>query len=243
MITLIGTGHVFDLSKALQSILDEKEPEAVCVELDPQRYHALLLRTTNPKKYEESKKNLPFIYKMLGQFQENMAKQYGVNAGDEMLTAITYAQSHQLPVELIDKDAQQLFSSMWKTMPATEKLKLLFSGIGGLFISKKRVEKELEKLQSNFDTYLDEIGRKFPTIKRALIDDRNVYMVERLRTLNDHYQKIVVCLGDGHIPGITNLLQEQSIQFEVIRLQQLQHYQRPETDGVSAQFSVKYEPL
>jgi pheromone shutdown protein TraB len=37
MITVIGTGHVFDLSAALLNIFEEKEPEIVGVELDPQR--------------------------------------------------------------------------------------------------------------------------------------------------------------------------------------------------------------
>jgi len=97
MITLIGTGHVFNLSAALLSIFDEKEPEVVAVELDPQRYQAILLRNTDPATYNASKKNLPIIYRVLAQFQESMAEQYGVNAGDEMLTAINYAQSHQLP--------------------------------------------------------------------------------------------------------------------------------------------------
>jgi len=243
MITLIGTGHVFDLSKALLAIFEEKEPDVVCVELDRQRYHALILRTTNPAAYEESKKNLPIVYKMLAQFQESMAQQYGVNAGDEMLTAITYAQSHQLPVEFIDKDAQNLFSTMWKTMPFLEKLKLLFSGLGGLFISKKRVEKELENLQGNFDTYLEEIGKRFPTIKRTLIDERNEYMVSRVATLNDNYHKIIVCIGDGHIPGMTALLSTKQIPYEVIRLQQLQNQKTINADGISAGFSIQYKPI
>jgi pheromone shutdown protein TraB len=34
MITLIGTGHVFDLSSALTEIFDEKLPEVICVELE-----------------------------------------------------------------------------------------------------------------------------------------------------------------------------------------------------------------
>ena len=87
MITLIGTGHIFDLSAALLSIFDEKEPEIVGVELDPQRYQAILIRNTDPASYHAAKRNLPFIYRMLAQFQESMAEQYGVNAGDEMLSA------------------------------------------------------------------------------------------------------------------------------------------------------------
>ena len=243
MITLIGTGHVFNLSAALLDIFSQKEPEVVGVELDPQRYQAILLRNTDPATYHASKKNLPLIYRVLAQFQESMAEQYGVNAGDEMLSAINYAQTHQLPVAFIDTNAQQLFTQMWRTMPFFEKLRLMLSGVAGLFVSKKRVEQELKSYQQNFDTYLEEIGKKFPTIKRTLIDERNELMARRLAELHEKHQKIVVCVGDGHVPGISKLLEQKQIPFETIRLQQLQNYKPPETDGSTASFSVNYNPL
>jgi len=243
MITLIGTGHVFDLSAALLNIFEEKEPEIIGVELDPQRYQAIMLRNTDPTAYHAGKKNLPLVYKMLAQFQESMAEQYGVNAGDEMLTAINYAQSHQLPVAFIDTNAQQLFTRMWKTMPFTEKFKLLFSGFVGFFVSKKRVEQELKHYQQNFDSYIQEIGTKFPTIKRTLIDERNEHMAGKLVALHEKHQKIIACVGDGHVPGISKLLQEKQIPFESIRLQELQSLKIKATDGTVAHFSIDYKPL
>jgi pheromone shutdown protein TraB len=242
MITVIGTGHVFDLSAALLNIFEEKEPEIVGVELDPQRYQAILLRNTDPTAYHAAKKKLPLVYTMLAQFQESMAEQYGVNAGDEMLSAVHYAQSHQLPVAFIDTNAQQLFTHMWNTMPFSEKFKLLISGITGFFVSKKRVEQELKNYQQNFDSYLQEIGAKFPTIKRVLIDERNEHMAGKLVELHEKYQTIVACVGDGHVPGISQLLEKKQIPFETIRLQELQKPQTNETDKSSAHFSFTYRP-
>jgi pheromone shutdown protein TraB len=243
MITLIGTGHVFDLTAPILHIFEQKQPDIIGVELDQQRYNALILRNTDPTTYQNAKKDLPAIYKMLAAFQENMAEQYGVNAGDEMLAAITYAQSHQLPVAFIDTNAQTLFIRMWKTMPFTEKFRLLISGFAGFFISKKRVEEELKNYQQNFDTYIEEIGKKFPTIKRTLIDERNQTMVNNLITLTQQHQKIIACVGDGHIPGISKLLSEKNIPFETIRLQELQNMKTANIDGASGSFSVTYKPL
>ena len=241
MITLIGTGHVFDLSTALLSIFDSIEPDIVCVELDQQRYQAMILRQTEPETYEKARQNLPFVYRLLAQFQEDMAKRYGVHAGDEMLTAITYAQSHQVPVAFIDSDAQKLFTTMWRTMPLVEKFKLMLSGVAGFFVSRKRVEKELEKYQDNYDAYLDEIGKRYPTIKRVLIDERNEFMVGRLAELNAQYQKIVACIGDGHVPGILQILKTRQIPVDIIRLHDIQTRQPKDTDGTGAHFSVHYE--
>lgn len=242
MITLIGTGHVFDLAAALLSIFDEKHPDLICVELDNQRYHALMLKNNNPEAYKRAEKNVPFMYRLLARFQESMASEYGVIPGAEMLTAITYAQTHQLPIEFIDMNAQHIFTNMWKSMKASEKFRLMFSGFAGLFISKKTVEKELVQMQNNFDTYLDEIGKKFPTIKKTLIDDRNTHMAERLATLNETYQQIIACVGDGHIPGLSRLLKEKHIEIHTIRLQELRAFEQKNNDTTSAHFSINYKP-
>ena len=240
MIVLIGTGHVFNLSSALLDILDEKNPELVCVELDKQRYNALMMKASSPEDYKTSSKQLPFIYKLLARFQEGMAKEYGVNAGDEMLTAINYAQGRQIPVEFIDMNAQYLFSKMLKSMPLSEKFKLFLSGFGGFFVSKKRVETELKKFEKDFDSYIEEIGKKFPTIRRVLIDERNLYMTKKLADANEQYQTVVAVLGDGHIPGVSELLKSKDINFETIRLHELRNQKAVDSDSSTASFSMEY---
>ncbi len=240
MITLIGTGHVFDLTTPLLAILQEKNPDVIGVEIDYQRYQALLQRQATPDQPTTTDKNLPLIYRLLARFQENMAHQYGVHAGDEMLTAITYAQSHQLPLEFIDVNAQHLFITMWHTMPMTEKLKLLLSGFSGLFVSRKQVETELQKYENDFNAYLTEIGKRFPTIKKVLIDNRNRHMADALIELNTKFERVVACVGDGHIPGLTSIFSERHIPVEAIRLPDLQKIQPPPADGASATFTTTY---
>ena len=241
MIVLIGTGHVFNLSQALINIFEEKQPEIVCVELDKQRYHALKLKHTSPEAYKNMERNVPILYKLLAKFQEGMAKQYGVTAGEEMLTAINYANSHQLPVAFIDKNAQHLFSRMLRSMSLSEKFKLLLTGFGGFFVSKERVEKELKRLEKDFDSYIKEIGKKFPTIKRVLIDERNLYMVQQLTAANEQYEKVIAVIGDGHIPGISELLTKKEIQFETIRLVELRNQDTIKSGSSTASFSMEYK--
>jgi pheromone shutdown-related protein TraB len=244
MIYLIGTGHVFDLSSALLKIFDEKSPDVLCVELDKQRYKALMLKQKNPEEYKKIQKNVPIIYKLLSRFQEGMAKEYGVVAGEEMLTTINYANTHNLPVAFIDMNAQNMFSRMLKTMSFSEKFKLLFSGFGGLFVNKKRVEKELSKIEKNYDKYLLEIGEKFPTIKKVLIDERDQHMVNQLTAASSKYENVIAVIGDGHIPGITELLKKKEIDFETIRLNELRNIKKSDYDSSSATFSMQYkDPL
>jgi pheromone shutdown protein TraB len=239
MITLIGTGHVFNLSEALLNIFDEKQPEVICIELDKQRYNAMMLKQSDPEKYEESSRDQPVIYRLLARFQDGMADEYGVQAGEEMLTAINYAKSHQLPLAFIDMNAQALFTRMLREMSFREKLRLMFSGFGGLFVSKKRVEAELKNIEKNFDVYVEQIGKKFPTVKRVLIDERNAFMVQQLAIAGEKYEKIIAVIGDGHIPGLSTLLEKKEIDFETIRLSELRKTdQNKYSDPSIASFSV-----
>ena len=243
MITLVGTGHVFNLSQALLDIFDEKEPDVLCVELDKQRYQALMLKQSDPEKYEEMSKNQPIIYKLLARVQNNMAEEYGVQAGEEMLTTIKYAQSRQLPLAFIDMNAQRLFRKMLKSMTFGEKIRMFFSGFAGFFVSKKRVEKELDKLEDNFDVYMDEIGKKFPTIKRVLVDERNQYMANQLILAGEQYENIIAVIGDGHVPGISKLLKKKEIDFKAIRLSEIRNKEIKTDDASTASFSMNYKDI
>jgi len=240
MITLIGTGHVFDLTQPLLNIFDEKQPDVLCIELDKQRYNALMLKQTDPERYKQAGKDQPIVYKLLARFQDGMAKEYGVQAGQEMITTIKYAQSHQLPLAFIDMNAQSLFTRMLKQMTFREKLRLMFSGFAGFFVSKKKVEKELDKIQGKFDKYMDEIGKKFPTIKRVLIDERNNFMVQQLKTASEKYEKVVAVMGDGHIPGISKLLAAKNFEFETVRLSEIRN-KKSIDNNTQASFSLNYK--
>lgn len=243
MIILIGTGHVFDLSDALLTIFDEYQPDTICVELDQQRYQQLLMKQQHPEQKKQVQKNTPIVYRMLARFQENLAGKYGVTPGEEMITSIQYAQSHQLPLHLIDMNAQRVFAQMLKEMTMREKFRLFFSGFAGLFVSQKRVESELDKLQGDFTSYIDEIGKKFPTIKHALIDKRNRFMVQKVLRLAEEFETIGVVVGDGHIPGMKQLLEENDKEIKVVRLKDLRIQKRPPVDNANASFSIEYKGM
>ena len=243
MITIIGTGHVFDLSTQLINIFDEKQPDILCIELDKQRFQGLMLRKNNPEKYKQATKDQPILYKLLSRFQEGMANEYGVQAGEEMMITANYAQSHQLPLALIDMNAQMLFQKMLKSMSMKEKIKGLFSAVGSVFINKKRVEKELDNIHENYDTYIDQMEKNFPTIKKILIDDRNKYMVNKIILASEKHENVIAVVGDGHVPGLADLLKQKEIEFETIRLSELRNKKPRQVDPSSASFSIKHDEM
>jgi len=220
MITLIGVGHVFDIGREIENIILNRKPGIVGVELDPARYHALMSK--------EPKKNVPFVYRMLAVFQQTIAKKYKVSVGSEMLAAIETAKKIGVGIAFIDMESTYVFSKIWKSMGFSERIKLLFSGFAGIFVRKERVEKEIEKFETEYDRYMEILDSEFPILKKVLIDERNNYMSNRIRELNKKYENIVAIVGDGHIEGMKKLLDD--LNPEIVRLSALR---KTSTESVS----------
>lgn len=232
MITLIGVGHVFDISKNLENEIIKRNPQVVCVELDPARYQALYAKDSN--------RDLPFIYMMLARFQEKIAKKYGTEVGSEMLCAIETAKTLNAKLAFIDMEASKIVSDFWNTMTFSEKGKLIFALITSVFVRKKRIEKELKRFEENDAYYMESFGKEFPTAKSVLIDDRNAYMAASIIKLHENYENIVAVIGDGHVEGIRKLLQTPDV--EVVRLRQLRTPENQDGEGVTISYQIEYEP-
>src|SRR2546428_5507035 len=100
MITLLGVGHVFDIGRSIRSEILARHPKVVALELDPIRYHALRSRT--PRAHGIS----PLA--LLAQFQIRIARQYGVEVGDEMIAAAQAAEEIGSEIALIDQDSRPI---------------------------------------------------------------------------------------------------------------------------------------
>lgn len=226
MITLVGTGHIFNLDSSLKTLFNNIKPDLICVELDKDRYNTLRIRYKDSKKYLKKRKNLPILYALFLRYQEKGAKKYGVNPGDEMLTAVYYAQKMHLSFELIDDDFQHLYKKIIESLTTVEKLKLTFIGVfltffGWYFTSRKKVKKDLERLDKNFDKNMQKMEISYPVIKKLVLDDRNEYMAQKIMHLMKNYRNIVACVGDGHVVGISRILKSNNVKFDTIRLRSL----------------------
>ncbi len=229
MITLVGVGHVFQISTQVRHVIHERGAGAVCVELDPRRYQALL--------EDQRGRNLPVTYRMLSMFQRRLAKQFGGEVGMEMLSAVNAAREIGADALLIDVDAGAMFHSLWRQMPMREKVRILLSSLVSLLASKKRVERELQEFERNEEAYLEVFERQFPTLKKVLIDDRNELMAARIGQADDRYDSVVAVVGDGHVEGIRRLLGEREI--HVTRLSELRAME-PEREATSDTAEATY---
>src|SRR5437773_9691020 len=175
MITLLGVGHVFDIGPAIRAEVLARRPRVVALELDPARYQALMGRAPRARGVS------PLA--LLAQFQIRIARQYGVEVGDEMVAAARAAQEIGSEVALIDQDSRAVLGRVWRDMSFRERIRLLTSTVGGFFTRKERVEAELQRFYRDEPAFIQELARELPTAKRILIDERDSAMAAKLRHL------------------------------------------------------------
>src|SRR5437867_1464538 len=131
-------------------------------------------------------------------------------------------------------DSRVVLSRLLRVMSWREKAKFAVSVLSGLFLRKSTVENELRKFEANEASFLQELGKDFPSVKRVLIDERNSHMAQVLRTLEADHGTVVAVVGEGHVEGLRGLLADRSP--DVVRLRDLRETPPPGNASVTVAF-------
>lgn len=211
---LIGTAHVSKLSaEQVKEVIENEKPDAVCVELDEQRYQSL--KDENKwknmdifKVIKEKKASLLLMNLAISSFQKRMAKQFGINPGQEMIQGIESAKEIGAELVLADRNIQITFSRIWHNIGLKGKALLLTQVIASIFSNESISEEELEKMkqQDTINTILQEFTDSFPKLKKPLIDERDQYLAQKIKEAPGN--KVVAVLGAAHVPGITEQIKK-----------------------------------
>ena len=205
---LIGTAHISQKSVNLvEQIITAEQPDTVCIELDENRCKAL----TEKKRWQAldlkeviRKKQLStlMINMLMASYQKKLGSQLGVSPGAELLAAVNTAKLHSIPVVLCDRDVRVTLRRAWKSTSFFKKGYLLAALLGSLFDKTEVSEEKLSELKKKdvLAELMDEMGDALPDVKRVLIDERDIYLAEKIRTSPG--KKIVAVVGAGHVAGI-----------------------------------------
>ncbi|QKY70793.1 TraB/GumN family protein [Lentibacillus sp. CBA3610] len=210
---LIGTAHVSKNSaEQVKEVIEAEQPDAVCVELDKQRYVTEGNKWKNMDIFQvikEKKATLLLMNLAISSFQKRMAKQFGINPGQEMIQGIESSKKIDAELVLADRNIQITFSRIWGNLGFKGKAMLLMQVIGSIFSKETISEEELEKLKSKdmLDSMLEEFTEHFPRLKKPLIDERDQYLSQKIRQAPG--DKVVAVLGAAHVPGITNEIRKE----------------------------------
>ncbi|MFB1049808.1 TraB/GumN family protein [Paraliobacillus sp. JSM ZJ581] len=212
---LIGTAHVSKTSaEQVKEVIGNEQPDTVCVELDKQRYQSIINGDQWKdmdifKVIKEKKASLLLMNLAVSSFQKRMAKQFGIEAGQEMIQGITSAKENNAQLVLADRNIQITFARIWGGVGFKGKMMLLAQILAGIFTKETITEEDLEKMKSqdSIQSILSEFTESFPRLKKPLIDERDQYLAQKIKQAPGG--KIVAVLGAAHVPGITKEIKKE----------------------------------
>lgn len=210
-IVLVGTAHISQESVDLvRTVIQQEIPDCVCLELDDKRYQAL----TQKKKWQAldlktivKNKQLStlMVSLLMASYQKRLGGKLGVTPGAELLAGATTAKDLQIPISLCDRDVRITLRRAWKSTSFFKKGYLLASLLASAFDRSDITEEKLQELKQKdvLSELLDEMGATLPDLKRVLIDERDIFLVEKIKSSPG--QRIVAVVGAGHVEGIKKI--------------------------------------
>ena len=210
-ILLVGTAHVSQESVNLvKTVIEQEKPDCVCLELDDKRYQAL----TQKKQWQKldlkaviKNKQLStlLISLMMSSYQKKLGGQLGVTPGAELLMAAETAKALQIPLSLCDRDVRITLRRAWKSTSFLKKGYLLSALLASLMDKSDISEEKLEELKEKdvLMEMMDELGEALPDLKRVLIDERDIFLAEKIKSSPG--KRIVAIVGAGHVAGMQKI--------------------------------------
>lgn len=220
-ITLLGTAHVSKASAdKVQELIATGRFDAVAVELCPSRHKVII----NPdamaqmdlfQVIKNGQASMVAASLALGAFQQRMAEQFGIEPGAEMRVAIKDAKIAKLPVLLIDREIGTTMKRIYHNVPWWKRIHL-FAGLIASVVSKEKFSAaEIEKLKEGdvLESSFSQFAENEKDLFRPLISERDEYMSARLikECQENNYQHILVVIGAGHLNGMAQQFETQSI--------------------------------
>jgi len=207
-IILLGTAHVSKESVRLAvDVIEAEKPDTVCVELCESRYQSIRQKdkwqdTDIVKVIKEKKTFLLLSNLLLVSFQKRIADKLDVKPGEEMIKAMEIGETLGAEIHLADRNIRITLLKTWRAMGLWSKVKLLFQLILSIGKIDEINEEDIEKMKQEdvLHTLLSEVGKSLPILKDILIDERDQYLAQKIRTAPGN--KIVAVVGAGHVPGI-----------------------------------------
>ncbi|MCP4339737.1 MAG: TraB/GumN family protein [Desulfobulbaceae bacterium] len=207
-VILVGTAHISQESVDLvRKVIEQERPDYVCLELDDKRYQAL----TQKKQWEAldlktiiKNKQLStlLVSLLMSSYQKRLGGKLGVTPGAELLMAAQTAKDLQIPISLCDRDVRITLRRAWKSTSFFKKGYLLASLLASIFDKSEISEEKLQEIKQKdvLTELMSEMGEALPDLKRVLIDERDIYLVEKIKSSPG--KNIVAVVGAGHIAGM-----------------------------------------
>ena len=210
---LVGTAHVSkeSVNDVHNTILAVK-PNSICTELCEARCRAMVEKD-NWKKMDifkvikEKKSVLLLAQLVMSAFYRKLGDELGVEPGAEMLECVKLSAETGAELILADRDIEITLKRVWRGLSYWQKCKLMVSVLYSLLDSEKIDEGTIEEMKNTdqLESMMEEFAKGYPQIKERLLDERDVYLSQKIR--NAAGPVVVAAVGAGHVGGIVEHIQ------------------------------------
>lgn len=215
-LVILGTAHVSeDSAREVDQTIRDEQPEAVCIELDQNRFKSLNQENSwkNLDIFQIIKQKKTFLLLsnlVLSAYQKRLGLNLGTKPGDEMRAAVAAADELGITKFMIDRDIQMTLSRAWRKTGFWGKNKILAVLIGSAFSREKLDEEAIESLKqrSALDDMMKEMAEFLPSVKQVLIDERDHYLAINSWKKMAGREKVLSIVGAGHVPGMVRKILE-----------------------------------
>jgi pheromone shutdown-related protein TraB len=221
---LVGTAHISkDSVDDVRTTVDQVHPDAICVELCKARHQAMTQadnwRKMDIVKVVRQKKAVFLLAQLImSSFYRRLGEKLGVQPGAEMIEGIRQAESTGAQLVLADRDIEITLKRVWGYLGIWSKLKLATQLMTGIFVHEEIDESMIEQLkkQDQLEAVMAEFAGQYPEIKRRLIDERDTFLAEKIRTAPG--KTVVAVVGAGHVDGIKSQIHQEHSLDELTQL-------------------------
>ncbi|MCL2325802.1 MAG: TraB/GumN family protein [Proteobacteria bacterium] len=209
---IIGTAHVSERSRQeVASLIETVKPDVVCIELCQERYESFLdaNRWSKLDIFQVIRRG-KFLYLLaslaLSAYQRKLGAKLGVKPGAELLEAAQVASANGAEIAMIDRNINVTLKRVWGGLGFWTKINLMSAIMESLISSDKKSKlettEEIEKLKeaANLSAMMDTFAKELPQVHEPLIDERDRYLVAKMRACGG--KNVVAVVGAGHVAGM-----------------------------------------
>ncbi len=207
-IYVVGTAHVsVESVEDVKATVDAVGPDSICIELCAAR-HKALVQKDNWKKMDifkviKEKRALFLLAQLiLNSFYTRLGKQLKVQPGAEMIEGMKLAEKTGAELVLADRNIEITLKRVWGYLNLWNKLVMTSQLMASFFVGGSIDSELVEEMKSKdqLENIMEAFTESFPEVKKRLIDERDIYLSQKIRTAPG--KKIVAVVGAGHVKGI-----------------------------------------
>ena len=206
---IIGTSHIaIESINEVKRVIETEKPEIIALELDLQRFKKLISKKRQEIKFKDVFFQGSVLNSLGALIEKKLGEKVGIMPGEEMLTAISLAKKGNIQIALIDQPIQITFSKLSSRITWKEKFRFVSDLFLSLILPKKRIKIDLTKVPEEdlVKKIINEVKKKYPSVYKTLIYERNIFMAEQLINLLKLNKRIIAIVGAGHEEEILRII-------------------------------------